>query len=99
MQINLNQINTATITNSAFASRAELANVTITLTSQTIYTVSTSNNYTMSESVSDANTIVVSMSGLVQIPWTSYTVYGNTTLRLNNTAPLASSIPIEIRFI
>jgi hypothetical protein len=70
-----------------------------TTASQTIYTISTSNNYTMRANVSDANTIVVSMSGLVQIPWTSYTVYGNTTLRLNNTAPLANSIPIEIRFI
>jgi len=99
MQINLNQINTATIANSAFASRSELENVSVSFTSQTIYTITTSNNYTMKQSVSDANNIVVSLSGLVQIPWTSYTVYGNTTLRLNNTAPLSASIPIDIRFL
>jgi len=70
-----------------------------TYTSQTIYTVSTTNNYTMRQSVTSANNILVSLSGLTQIPWVSYTVYGNTTLRLNNTSPLPTNIPIEIRFL
>jgi hypothetical protein len=70
-----------------------------TYSSQTIYTVTTTNNYTMRQSVASANNILVSLSGLTQIPWTSYTVYGNTTLRLNNTAPLIANIPIEIRFL
>jgi hypothetical protein len=69
------------------------------VTSQTIYTITTSNNYTLQSNVSDANNILVSFSGIVQIPWVSYTVYGNTTLRLNNTSPLANNVALEVRFL
>jgi hypothetical protein len=62
------------------------------------YVVTTSNIFTLTQSVVDANNILVSMDGIVQSPNDDYVVSG-TTLSINNTAPIPSGTEVEIRHI
>lgn len=62
------------------------------------YTVSTSNIFTLTSSVVDANNILVSLDGIIQNPNDDYAVSG-TTLSINNTAPLPSGIEVEVRHL
>lgn len=62
------------------------------------FSVSTTNSFTLSSSVSDANNIIVSLDGIVQSPNDDYVVSG-TTLTFNNTAPLYSGLELEVRHL
>jgi hypothetical protein len=62
------------------------------------YTISTTNTFTLTKTVSDANNIIVSLDGIVQNPNDDYVVSG-TTLTFNNTAPLPAGREVEVRHI
>jgi hypothetical protein len=62
------------------------------------YIVTTSNIFTLTQSVVDANNILVSMDGIIQSPNDDYVVSG-TTLNINNTVPIPSGTEVEIRHI
>lgn len=62
------------------------------------FTITTANAFTLSSSVSEANNIIVSVSGLVQLPNDDYVVSG-TTLTLNNTTPLPQGASVEVRHL
>jgi hypothetical protein len=62
------------------------------------FVVSTTNSFTLSSSVSDANNIIVSLDGIVQSPNDDYIVSG-TTLTFNNTEPLYSGLELEVRHL
>ena len=62
------------------------------------YTISTTNTFTLTKTVSDANNIIVSLDGIVQNPNDDYVVSG-TTLTFNNTAPLPTGREVEVRHI
>jgi hypothetical protein len=62
------------------------------------YVVTTSNIFTLTQSVVDANNILVSMDGIVQSPNDDYVVSG-LTLSINNTAPIPSGTEVEVRHI
>jgi hypothetical protein len=62
------------------------------------YTISTTNTFTLTKTVSDANNIIVSLDGIVQNPNDDYIVSG-TTLIFNNTAPLPAGREVEVRHI
>jgi hypothetical protein len=62
------------------------------------YTISTTNTFTLTKTVSDANNIIVSLDGIVQNPNDDYIVSG-TTLTFNNTAPLPAGREVEVRHI
>ena len=62
------------------------------------FLVASSNVFTLSESVTDANNILVSLDGVLQSPNNDYTVIG-TSLYINNTSPLPASIEIETRHL
>jgi len=62
------------------------------------YIISSVNTFTLSSSVTSANNILVSISGIIQNPNDDYTVTG-TTLTLNNTEPLTSGVDIEVRHL
>lgn len=72
-------------------------NATIIATSDK-FTTSTSNQFTLSRSVTNRNDIVVSLSGILQSPGLGYEV-SNTTLTLANTLPLQQGIPVEVRHL
>jgi hypothetical protein len=61
-------------------------------------TVSSSNIFTLSQSATSANNILVSLNGIVQRPTDDYIVAG-TTLTLANVEPLASGIAVEVRHL
>jgi len=104
------QINTSDIASSEFASKASVdavqGNVTAlsanvgggTITSQRFNTAANSNTFTLSQSVTDANAVLVTLSGVVQVPIDAYMV-SNTTLTLNNTSPLISNLRLEVRYL
>lgn len=62
------------------------------------FTVSTSNTFTLSRSIADANAVVVTLNGVVQNPVTNYTATG-TTLTIANTLPLESGLALGVRHI
>jgi hypothetical protein len=62
------------------------------------FTVSSSNVFTLSQSVSSANNIIVSLSGIVQSPDTHYSVSG-TSLIFNNSAPLTQNVHVGVRYL
>ena len=62
------------------------------------YVVTTSNIFTLTQSVVDANNILVSMDGIIQSPNDDYVVSG-TTLNINNTVPIPSGTEVEVRHI
>ena len=62
------------------------------------FTVSTSNSFTLSKSIPDANAIVVTLNGVVQNPVTNYVAVG-TSLTLSNTLPLESGLEIGVRHV
>ena len=62
------------------------------------FTVSSSNIFTLSQSVADANNIIVSYNGIIQSPNDDYVVSG-TTLSISNTTPLFSGVDIEVRHL
>ena len=72
-------------------------NATIIATSDK-FTTSTSNQFTLSRSVTNQNDIVVSLSGILQSPGLGYEV-SDTTLTLANTLPLQQGIPVEVRHL
>ncbi len=72
--------------------------VTSNLVSELFTTVSTSNTFTLSQSVSDANNILVSLSGIVQYPAVGYVVAG-TTLTISNTFPMTAGLELEVRYL
>jgi hypothetical protein len=88
----------STLQNNINTVQTNLASVAISITAQTFLTVSSSNSYTMSRSVSNANNILVFIDGIAQIPNQSYQVFGNTTLRINNTQPLLTGLTVDIRY-
>ena len=61
-------------------------------------TITNSNIFALSQSVFDANNIIVSYNGLIQNPNDDYIVSG-TTLTINNTAPLVAGVDIEVRHL
>lgn len=62
------------------------------------YTVSSANTFTLTQTVIDANNIIVSVDGVIQNPNDDYTVFG-TTLSLNNTIPIPAGISVEVRHL
>lgn len=62
------------------------------------YIVSSSNTFTLTQTVIDANNIIVSVDGVIQNPNDDYTVFG-TTLSLNNTIPIPAGISVEVRHL
>ena len=72
--------------------------VTSNLVSELFTTVSTSNTFTLSQSVEDANNILVSLSGIVQYPAVGYVVAG-TTLTVSNTYPMTAGLELEVRYL
>ena len=72
--------------------------VTSNLVSELFTTVSTSNTFTLSQSVGDANNILVSLSGIVQYPVIGYAVSG-TTLTISNTYPMTAGLELEVRYL
>ena len=72
--------------------------VTSNLVSELFTTVSTSNTFTLSQSVSDANNILVSLSGIVQYPAVGYVVAG-TMLTISNTFPMTAGLELEVRYL
>lgn len=69
-----------------------------TVTSDVFNTAANSNTFTLSSAVSDANAVLVTLSGVVQVPIDAYTV-SSTTLTLNNTSPLISNLRLEVRYL
>ena len=55
-----------------------------------------SNTFSLGDTVTDANNILVSVSGVLQSPNDDYIVSGN-SLILNNTDPIPSSVKVEVR--
>lgn len=103
------QINTSDIASTSFATKASVdsvqgnvtalsANVGGTITSDVFNTAANSNTFTLSSAVSDANAVLVTLSGVVQVPIDAYTV-SSTTLTLNNTSPLISNLRLEVRYL
>lgn len=62
------------------------------------FTVSTSNTFTLSRSIPNANAIIVTLNGVVQNPITNYTATG-TTLTIANTLPLESGLTLGVRHV
>jgi len=62
------------------------------------YIVSSSNTFTLTQTVIDANNIIVSVDGVIQNPNDDYKVVG-TTLSLNNTIPIPAGISVEVRHL
>ena len=69
-----------------------------TITSDVFNTAANSNTFTLSSAVSDANAVLVTLSGVVQVPIDAYIV-SSTTLTLNNTFPLISNLRLEVRYL
>jgi hypothetical protein len=61
-------------------------------------TSSSSNTFTLSQSVSEANNIIVSLNGIIQYPVLAYVVSG-TSLYLANTDPIPSGYNLEVRYL
>ena len=62
------------------------------------FIISNSNSFTLSESVTDANNLIVSLSGIVLAPGVGYVVQDN-TITLANSVPLETGIPLEVRHL
>ena len=62
------------------------------------YTISSSNTFTLTQTVIDANNIIVSVDGVIQSPNDDYSVFG-TSLYLNNTVPIPAGISVEVRHL
>ena len=62
------------------------------------FTVTTSNIFTLSQAVSSANNILVSLNGILQKPSDDYIV-ASTTLTIANVEPLSSGIAVEVRYL
>lgn len=61
-------------------------------------TVSTSNTFTLTSSVEDANNILVSLDGIIQNPNDDYIVSGS-TLTIANSSPLPTGLELEVRHL
>ena len=98
--VNANDYSTyTTLTANIYNTYAFLnANLGGTVTSQRFNTAANSNTFTLSQSVADANAILVTLSGVVQVPIDAYIV-SSTTLTLNNTSPLISNLRLEVRYL
>lgn len=73
------------------------SNVTI-FSASDLFTVSTTNTFTLSRTVSSARDIFVFLSGVTQYPGIGYEVSG-TTLTLANVAPLKQGLEVEVRHL
>ena len=62
------------------------------------FTISSTNTFTLTQSVVGANNIIVSYNGLIQNPNDDYIVSG-TTLSMNNTVPLYVGAELEVRHL
>jgi len=62
------------------------------------FTVGSSNSFTLSQTVDDANNIIVALGGLIQYPSVDYSVTGS-TLNLSNTAPIDPQLELEVRHL
>jgi DICT domain-containing protein len=62
------------------------------------FTISSTNTFTLTQSVIGANNIIVSYNGLIQNPNDDYIVSG-TTLSMNNTVPLYVGAELEVRHL
>ena len=91
-------INSTAVDLAALGLYANTTFATSTDASSDQFTISNANTFTMGTSVSEANNIIVSVSGLVQMPNDDYVVSGN-TLTLNNTTPLPIGASVEIRHL
>ncbi len=98
--VNANDYSTyTTLTANIYNTYAFLnANLGGTVTSPRFNTAANSNTFTLSQSVADANAILVTLSGVVQVPIDAYIV-SSTTLTLNNTSPLISNLRLEVRYL
>jgi hypothetical protein len=75
---------------------ANYVNTNLHYTSEQFTSAAATNTFALATSVSDANNILVSISGVVQSPNDDYTVSGN-TLTLNNTNPIPADLKVEVR--
>jgi hypothetical protein len=62
------------------------------------FIISTSNSFSLSQSVSNPNNIIVSLGGILQSPDIHYGVNGS-TLFFNNSAPLTQNVQIGVRYL
>ena len=86
-----------TVQDNVAASTGASGNATIFSASDQ-YTVSTSNAFTLSRTVSNPYDILVSLGGIAQYPNLGYVVDG-TTLTLANTLPLKQGLYLEVRHL
>jgi len=75
---------------------ANYINTNLHYTSEQYTSTASSNSFTLGSSVSDANNLLVSISGVVQSPNDDYIVDGN-SLILNNTQPVPADLKVEVR--
>jgi len=66
--------------------------------SDTFTTSSNSNTFSLSESVTSANSLIVSFQGINQVPNEDYVISGS-TLTLINTAPITAGLTLEVRHL
>ena len=74
------------------------ANLGGSVSSQRFNTSASSNTFTLVQNVSSANSVLVSLSGVVQVPEEAYVVSGN-VLTLSNSVPLLSNLRLEVRYL
>jgi len=74
------------------------ANLGGSVSSQRFNTSASSNTFTLVQNVSSANSVLVSLSGVVQVPEEAYIVSGN-VLTLSNSVPLLSNLRLEVRYL
>jgi len=72
------------------------ANVVASNALSDFFTVGNSNSFTLSQSVVDANNIIVALSGIIQYPSIDYSI-NNAELSLNNTLPIPEGVGLEVR--
>ena len=91
-------INSTAVDLAALGSYANTTFATASDATSDQFIISSANTFTMGTSVSEANNVLVSISGLMQLPNDDYIVSG-TTLTLNNTTPLPIGAAVEVRHL
>ncbi len=91
-------INSTSVDLAALGSYANTTFATASDATSDQFIISSANTFTMGTSVSEANNVLVSISGLMQLPNDDYIVSG-TTLTLNNTTPLPIGAAVEVRHL
>lgn len=105
LKVSVKQIDTAAIEETVFATvsqvnsvQANVANAGGEVSSQRFNTSASSNTFTLVQNVNSANSVLVSLSGVVQVPEEAYVVSGN-VLTLSNSVPLLSNLRLEVRYL